>query len=86
MPTLLITTRLDTLGQRLRFCRHAKALSATTLAAAIDITPQYLSALEHDKGLPSMTLLQRIARELGITSSQLLGETPLVTGEASSAS
>lgn len=84
MPTLLITTCLDTLGHRLRFCRHAQALSATAFAAAVEITPQYLSTLEHDKALPSMALLQRIAKELGITSSQLLGETPLLTSETSS--
>lgn len=43
------------------------------LASAVGITQGYLSLLESgDKKNPSITLLQRIAKELGITVNDLI--------------
>ncbi|MBW6424554.1 helix-turn-helix domain-containing protein [Rhizobium sp. XQZ8] len=49
-------------GQMLRELRKRKGVTQKDLAAAIGVTPAYLSALEHGKrGSPTFELLQRIA-------------------------
>jgi transcriptional regulator with XRE-family HTH domain len=49
-------------GQMLRELRKRKGVTQKDLAAAIGVTPAYLSALEHGKrGRPTFELLQRIA-------------------------
>lgn len=69
--------KLNTLGKRLRLCRHAHGLRAMALASMVDITPNYLSLVEHDRKVPGLAMLQKLATALQVTSSQLLGETPL---------
>ncbi|RYC04796.1 helix-turn-helix domain-containing protein [Ciceribacter ferrooxidans] len=49
-------------GQALRMLRERKGVSQKEMAAAIGVSPAYLSALEHGKrGRPNFDLLQRIA-------------------------
>lgn len=49
-------------GEALRQLRLRKGVTQKEMAAALDVTPAYLSALEHGKrGLPTFVLLQRIA-------------------------
>lgn len=49
-------------GQALRELRRRKGITQRDLAAAIGVTPAYLSALEHGRrGKPTFELLQRIA-------------------------
>ena len=48
-------------GQRMRMLRAARGLQLKDMAAAIGISPAYLSALEHGKrGRPGWHLVQRI--------------------------
>jgi transcriptional regulator with XRE-family HTH domain len=54
-------------GARLRDLRQARGMTMKAMAAAIDVSPAYLSALEHGKrGRPSWDLLQRIIGHLNI--------------------
>lgn len=49
-------------GEAVRKLRMRKGVSQKQMAAAIGVSPAYLSALEHGRrGLPSFDLLQRIA-------------------------
>ena len=49
-------------GEAVRKLRERKGVTQKEMAAALDVTPAYLSALEHGKrGLPTFALLQRIA-------------------------
>jgi len=36
------------------------------------MTPQHISAIEQDKGAPSLALLPKLAEELGVTTDYLL--------------
>lgn len=47
-------------GERLRALRRARGLSQKDMAAALGISPAYLSALEHGRrGAPSWSLVQK---------------------------
>jgi transcriptional regulator with XRE-family HTH domain len=49
-------------GDAVRKLRERKGVTQKDMAAALDVTPAYLSALEHGKrGLPTFVMLQRIA-------------------------
>jgi len=49
-------------GEAVRRLRLRKGVSQKQMAAALNVSPAYLSALEHGKrGLPTFDLLQRIA-------------------------
>jgi transcriptional regulator with XRE-family HTH domain len=49
-------------GEMVRRLRERKGVSQKEMAAALHVTPAYLSALEHGKrGLPTFDMLQRIA-------------------------
>ncbi len=49
-------------GEAIRKLRERKGVSQKQMAAALNVSPAYLSALEHGRrGLPSFDLLQRIA-------------------------
>ncbi|WFR95210.1 helix-turn-helix domain-containing protein [Rhizobium tumorigenes] len=49
-------------GEAVRKLRERKGVTQKEMAAALDVTPAYLSALEHGKrGLPTFVMLQRIA-------------------------
>ncbi|GEM_PF-124133 len=54
-------------GVRVRELRKAHGLSQKQLAAALGVSPAYLSALEHgQRGRPSWWLVQRIISEFNI--------------------
>ena len=49
-------------GDAVRLLRHKKGVSQKQMAAAIGVSPAYLSALEHGKrGAPSFEFQQRVA-------------------------
>ena len=49
-------------GEAIRRLRVRKGVSQKQMAAALNVSPAYLSALEHGRrGLPTFDLLQRIA-------------------------
>lgn len=48
-------------GQRIRELRRERAISQKQMAAALNLSPAYLSALEHGRrGMPSWALVQKI--------------------------
>ncbi|PKR88582.1 transcriptional regulator [Pleomorphomonas diazotrophica] len=54
-------------GARLRELREARGMTLKSMAAAIGVSPAYLSALEHGRrGRPTWDLLQRIIGHLNI--------------------
>ncbi|MCU0890026.1 MAG: helix-turn-helix domain-containing protein [Rubritepida sp.] len=54
-------------GQRLRDLREARGITLTELAAALHVSPAYLSALEHGKrGRPSAGLIHQVNEYFGL--------------------
>ena len=62
--------------QNLRFLRNEKKLSQMKLAELIDVTPNYLNAVENGKNFPSPEVLQRIVNILEVLPYQLFLEHP----------
>jgi transcriptional regulator with XRE-family HTH domain/predicted transcriptional regulator len=67
---------LSTLGQRIRHFRTAKGLTLDELGAAVNMAGSQLSLMENGKREPRLSLLMRIAAELGIDVSELLSDEP----------
>jgi len=59
-------------GERLRERRKALQITQEELANALNVTPQHISLIEQGKTSPSLSLIPRIAKELGISSDYLL--------------
>jgi transcriptional regulator with XRE-family HTH domain len=54
-------------GERLRALRDARGITLTDLAAALHVSPAYLSALEHGKrGRPSAGLIHQVNEHFGL--------------------
>jgi len=68
------------LGQRIRKRRQILKITQQELADALVITPQHISAIEQDKGAPSLALLPKLAEELGVSTDYLVsGKDSVVT-------
>lgn len=57
----------------LRVWRDYRGMTATRLAAAVDITPAHVSKLESGKGEPSIALLRKLAKALDVDLELLVG-------------
>jgi transcriptional regulator with XRE-family HTH domain len=68
------------LGDRLRFYRKGSHLTQVALANRAGITDEYLALIERGARTPSVPVLYRLARGLGVSVSTLLSE-PDVEGE-----
>lgn len=54
-------------GEKVRELRTQKGVSQADMAEALEVTPAYLSALEHGKrGAPSWAMLQKIIQYFGL--------------------
>lgn len=54
-------------GAKLRSLRAAKGVNQAEMAEALDVSPAYLSALEHGKrGAPSWAFIQKIIQYFGL--------------------
>ena len=62
-----------TFGQRLKKHRKLKNLTQTELAEAIGVSPQAVSKWETDIGMPDISQIVPLSRELDISSDILLG-------------
>jgi len=68
------------LGQRIRKRRQSLKVTQQELAQALGMTPQHISAIEQDKGAPSLALLPKLADELGVSTDYLLsGKEGIIT-------
>lgn len=73
--TTTTRTRSDgDLGARIRRRRKALGLTAKALARAAEVSPSYISQLEHGKqDRPSLEVLNVLAMALGLSPADLLG-------------
>ena len=60
------------LGERIKLRRQALKITQQQLAQALGMTPQHISAIEQDKGASSLTLLPKLAEELGVSIDYLV--------------
>ena len=68
------------LGQRIRERRETLKITQQELARALGMTPQHISAIEQDKGFPSLILLPKLAEQLGVSTDYLLsGKEGIIT-------
>lgn len=55
------------IGDRIKAKRLGLKLTQQDLSNELHITPQHISAIEQNKRLPSLSMLQKLAEELGVT-------------------
>jgi XRE family transcriptional regulator, aerobic/anaerobic benzoate catabolism transcriptional regulator len=67
---------LTGLGQRVRRIRALRGMSRKVLADASDISERYIAQLEGGMGNVSVLLLRRVAKAVGVTLDDLIGDGP----------
>lgn len=70
------------IGERLRFYRQAKGKTQAVVAGLAGVTEDYLSQIERGLKTPTIALLHRFAKILGVRISELLGESAAEHSEA----
>ncbi|MBO1050716.1 MULTISPECIES: helix-turn-helix domain-containing protein [Nostocales] len=60
-----------TLGQRLHLIRKEQNLSMRSVARMAEISVAYLSKIEHDEANPTVDVLERLAKVLGLSLEEL---------------
>jgi ribosome-binding protein aMBF1 (putative translation factor) len=63
---------ISLMGRRIRRAREAKLMTQGTLAARAAITRRYVVELEAGRHDPTVGVLRRIAKALGLKPSQLI--------------
>lgn len=76
----MYTCRMDMLPQRLRTARKSKGLSQAELAKRVGTDQAHISRMESGETGVSLDIITRIARELGITVSHLVGDDATTLG------
>jgi transcriptional regulator with XRE-family HTH domain len=76
MKTKPVVEMVDALGSRLAGLRKLNGLSLEEVALRSGLTKSYLSKVERAVSQPSIATVLKLARALGVTSGQLLGEEP----------
>lgn len=61
-----------TLGKRIAALRHQKELKQDELAEKLGVSPQAVSKWENDQTCPDISLLPKLAQELGVSVDELL--------------
>ncbi|HEY3732358.1 MAG TPA: helix-turn-helix transcriptional regulator [Streptosporangiaceae bacterium] len=69
-------------GERLRFYRQAKGKTQAVVAGLAGVTEDYLSQIERGLKTPTIALLHRFSKILGVRLSELLGESATEHDEA----
>lgn len=68
------------LGERIRKRRQILEITQQQLAQSLGMTPQHISAIEQDKGAPSLALLPKLAEALGVSIDYLVsGKEGIIT-------
>ena len=65
--------------RNLRFLRKKGEISQLKLSEMINVSPNYLNAVENGKNFPSPEVIQRISDSLGVMPYQLFLEHPMET-------
>ena len=69
------------IGDRIKAKRLGLKLTQQDLSKELHITPQHISAIEQNKRLPSIGMLERLAEELGVTIDFLVsGKESILNG------
>ncbi len=69
------------IGDRIKAKRLGLKLTQQDLSKELHITPQHISAIEQNKRLPSLPMLEKLAEELGVTIDFLVtGKESVLTG------
>ena len=55
------------LGQAIKLAREAKGLTREQLSEVLEIAPRHIQAIENEGQMPSLRLLVRMARLLGVS-------------------
>jgi putative transcriptional regulator len=69
------------IGGNVRTLRTKRGWSQAVLAEHLDASVEFISLIERGERLPSLPTATRLARLLGTTTSQLLGEERLLLAE-----
>lgn len=64
-------------GSTIKTLREAQALTQAELAHRLGVTPKAVSKWETGRGLPDISLLQPLARELGVSVIELMRGSPV---------
>ena len=62
----------ETIGSRIAGARKAKGMTQEELADILGVSSQAVSKWENDASCPDISLLPRLAKELGLTTDELL--------------
>ena len=62
-------------GKNIRSLRRAAELTQEELAAEVGVDMRYLGGIERGQEIPSLAVIARIAKALGVSASSLLSET-----------
>ena len=62
----------ETIGSRIARARKAKGMTQEELANILGVSSQAVSKWENDASCPDISLLPRLAKELGLTTDELL--------------
>jgi transcriptional regulator with XRE-family HTH domain len=69
------------IGDRIKAKRLDLKLTQLDLSNGLHITPQHISAIEQNKRLPSLVMLEKLAEELGVTIDYLVtGRESILSG------
>jgi len=81
MAVLAMRNDKDTthVGKAVRVARAARGISQKALAERLGVSANYLSLIENGKRQPSLSLLQRVGRELEVPPAYLLMDRPEVS-------
>lgn len=69
------------IGERLRFYRRSKGKTQAVVAGLAGVSENYLSQIERGRRTPTLTVLHRFAKILGVRLSELLGESAIENDE-----
>ena len=68
------------LGKRVLQKREELKITQLQLAGSLRVTPQHISLVEQDKTMPSISLLEEMAKELGVSIDYLVsGQEGIIT-------
>lgn len=67
----MITKNDERLGKNIRRLRRKNKLTQEQLAEKVRVTPKYIQYIESVKRVPSLKLIYRIARALGVKVKDL---------------
>jgi len=73
---------LSALGERVRALRHRRGMTRKRLAEAAGVSERHLANLETGQGNASVMLLRDLARALGSSIAEIVGEDVVARGES----